>query len=765
AIPNDEPGMSPLAIWCNEAQERYVLAIKSERLETFTAICDRERCPYAVIGEATAEQQLVVGDALLEDMVVDMPMEVLLGKPPKMLRDTHHSTQSHAEPDLAEVEIEEAVRRVLSLPTVAAKSFLITIGDRTVGGLVARDQMVGPWQVPVADVGVTLSDFYGYTGEAMAVGERPPIALSNPAASGRMAIGEALTNLAAARMDLCDVRLSANWMAAADHPGEDAGLFDTVKAVGEELCPALGIAIPVGKDSMSMKTVWNDAGEQRSVTAPLSLIVSAFAPVEDVRFTLTPQLTVAGDTDLILIDLGKGHNRLGGSALTQVYGQSGGTPPDLDSPETLRNFFAAIQSLNRAGRLLAYHDRSDGGLLATLCEMAFASHCGLDIDLDDVNDPIACLFNEELGVVIQVRRADVEKVHQTFSEHGLGRHIHVIGSPASNDTILIQAGGQAVYREQCGVLHRLWGETSYRIQALRDNPECAEQEFGKLGSTRDTGLFARVGFDAEDNVAAPYINRDIRPKVAVLREQGVNGQVEMAASFHRAGFETVDVHMSDVIEGRVDFKDFQGLAAAGGFSYGDVLGAGGGWAKSILFNARAYDVFSAFFNRKDTFGIGVCNGCQMMSQIKSLIPGAEHWPRFERNLSEQFEGRLSLVEITPSPSILFSGMQGSVLPIVVSHGEGRAHFVDNTAEAVVRAGLVTLRYVDHQGHPTESYPENPNGSPFGLTGLCSVDGRFTIMMPHPERTFRSVQLSWHPPEWGEDSPWLRMFRNARVWVD
>ncbi|AOV18489.1 phosphoribosylformylglycinamidine synthase [Acidihalobacter aeolianus] len=766
AVPNDDPDMSPLAIWCNEAQERYVVAVDSERLDAFAALCERERCPYAVIGEATAEQQLVVGDAQLEETVVDLPMEVLLGKPPKMLRDVKRTTVHHAAPSLDGIALDEAVRRVLRMPSVASKSFLITIGDRTVGGLVARDQMVGPWQVPVADVGVTLSDFYGYTGEAMAIGERPPLALLNPAASGRMAIGEALTNLAAAAVPrLGEVRLSANWMAPAGHPGEDAALYDTVRAVGEALCPALGIAIPVGKDSLSMKTVWHEGGEKRAVTAPLSLIVSAFAPVEDVRRTLTPQLcTDVGDTDLVLVDLGKGRDRLGGSALLQAFGQLGHQAPDLDAPQTLSGFFEAVQTLNRDGRLLAYHDRSDGGLLATLCEMAFAGHCGVDVDLGDVREPLACLFAEELGAVLQVRHVDVDEVLMAFEECGLGRHTQVIGTLADDDAVVIRAGNRVLYREERAALQRVWGETSYRMQALRDNPDCAEQEFASLGAADDPGLHAHLGFDPADNVAAPYIARGVRPRVAVLREQGVNGQVEMAASFHRAGFESVDVHMSDIIAGRVDLADFHGLAAGGGFSYGDVLGAGGGWAKSILYNPRARDAFESFFNRSDTFGIGLCNGCQMMSQIKTLIPGAGHWPSFERNASEQFEGRLVMVEVTPSPSILFADMQGSVLPIVVSHGEGRAQFVDNTAEAVLRAGLVTLRYVDRHAQPTERYPENPNGSPLGITGLCSEDGRFTIMMPHPERTFRSVQFSWCPEEWGEDSPWLRLFRNARVWL-
>lgn len=766
AIPNDEPGMSPLAIWCNEAQERYVLAIDSDRLDIFTALCERERCPFSVIGEVTEEQNLVVGDALLDEVVIDMPMEVLLGKPPKMLREVHHERASHLVPDLHAINLKEAAHRVLQLPTVASKNFLITIGDRTVGGLVTRDQMVGPWQIPVSDVGVTLSDFYGYNGEAMALGERPPLALLHPAASGRMAIGEALTNLAAALVPkISDVRLSANWMAAAGHPGEDTALYETVKAVGESLCPALGIAIPVGKDSMSMKSVWQTRGETRAVTAPLSLIVTAFAPVEDVRLTLTPQLkTDAGDTDLLLIDLGKGHDRLGGSALLQVYGQLGHEAPDLDAPETLLGFFEAIQSLNQDGRILAYHDRSDGGLLAVLCEMAFAGHCGLDIDLGDVELPLANLFCEELGAVIQVRHSDVDEILMTLEESGLGHHARVIGTLAEHDAICIHAGGKEIFQEERAVLQRLWGETSYRMQALRDNPDCADQEYSRFGAPDDPGLFTKLGFDPAEDITAPYINRGLRPRVAILREQGVNGQIELAASFHRAGFEAVDVHMSDVIDGRVNLTDFCGLAAGGGFSYGDVLGAGGGWAKSILYNPLARDVFEAFFNRTDTFGIGLCNGCQMMSQLKSLIPGAEHWPRFVRNISEQFEARLSLVEVMPSPSILFTEMQGSVLPIVVAHGEGRAQFIDNTAEAVERAGLVTLRYVDHHGRATEVYPDNPNGSSLGVTGLCSADGRFSIMMPHPERTFRSVQYSWCPTDWGEDAPWLRLFRNARVWV-
>ena len=766
AVPNDEPGMSPLAIWCNEAQERYVVAVDSERLDDFVALCERERCPFAVIGEATAEQQLVVGDGLLEETVVDLPMEVLLGKPPKMLRDVQHAKPARPAPSLDGIKLEEAIDRVLRLPTVASKNFLITIGDRTVGGLIARDQLVGPWQVPVADLGVTLSDFRGHTGEAMAIGERAPLALLEPAASGRMAIAEAITNIAAAPIaSLGEVRLSANWMAAVGHPGEDAALFDTVQAVGEELCPQLGIAIPVGKDSLSMKTVWEEGGETRAVTSPLSLVVTAFAPVSDTRHVMTPQLRKdKGDTDLLLVDLGRGRNRLGGSALLQVYGQLGDEAPDLDAADTLKAFFQAVQGLNADRSLLAYHDRSDGGLLATVCEMAFAGHTGVKLELDVDEDPLAALFNEELGAVLQVRHADVDEVLMVFAEAGLGNHARVIGRLSEDDAISIHAGSRCLYRAERSRLHKTWAETSYRIQSLRDNPACAQQEFDVLGDEGDPGLFARLGFDPEENVAAPYIASGVRPRVAILREQGVNGQIEMAAVFDRAGFEAVDVHMSDIIAGRVDLADFNGMAACGGFSYGDVLGAGGGWAKSIRYNARARDAFQQFFERPDSFGLGVCNGCQMMAQLRDMIPGAAHWPDFVRNESEQFEGRLSLVEVLPSPSLFLHDMQGSVMPVVVSHGEGRAVFSTNTAEAVEQAGLVALRFVDHHGRSTTHYPENPNGSPRGITGLSSTDGRFTVMMPHPERIFRTAQHSWHPEDWGEDGPWLRMFRNARVYV-
>ena len=767
AIPCDDPGMSPMEIWCNEAQERYVLAVDAERLPQFQAICERERCPFAVIGEATEEQQLVLGDGLLDSSPIDLPMEVLLGKPPKMLRDVHHHPFHKPPLRFDGLDVTEAARRVLLLPGVADKTFLITIGDRSVTGLIARDQMVGPWQVPVADVAVTSTDYRGYTGEAMAIGERAPVALLDHRASVRMAVGEALTNLAAARVDdLGRVVLSANWMVPAGHPGEDAGLYDAVEAVGMELCPALGITIPVGKDSMSMKTVWREGGAEHSVTAPLSLVISAFGPVIDVRNTRTPQLRGdLGDTDLILVDLGKGRNRLGASALAQVYRQVGDEAPDLDDPAALRAFFEVIQELNHADRILAYHDRSDGGLFVTLCEMAFAGHCGIDVTLDALGeDPLAALFAEELGAVIQVRHCDTDEVLEALHTAGLGRVSHVIGTLAEEDRITFRHRGRVYLTEERAAWQRVWSETTWRMQSLRDNPECARQEYDRLLDTGDPGLHADLTFSVDEDPAAPYILQGARPRVAILREQGVNGQMEMAAAFDRAGFEAVDVHMSDIIAGRTRLSDFHGLAACGGFSYGDVLGAGEGWAKSILFNSRARDEFSAFFQRGDSFGLGVCNGCQMMSNLRELIPGSDHWPHFVRNLSEQYEARLVMVEVLESPSLFLAGMAGSRMPIVVAHGEGRAEFAtaDGAAEAR-RAGVAALRYVDNHGRPTERYPDNPNGSPGGLTGFCSSDGRFTIMMPHPERVFRASQFSWCPDAWDEDSPWMRLFRNARVW--
>ncbi len=765
-IPNDEQSMSPMEIWCNEAQERYVLAIDVNKLEQFKAICERERAVYAVIGEATDKQELVLEDSLFDNKPINIPMDVLFGKAPKMVRDVHHKTFHKPELSFEGIELADAVERVLRLPTVASKSFLITIGDRTVTGMVTRDQMVGPWQVPVADVAVTCADYEGYAGESMALGERTPIALVNAAASGRMAIGEAITNIAASRIEkLADIRLSANWMAAAGHEGEDALLFDTVKAVGEEMCPELGLAIPVGKDSLSMKSVWEQEGTQREMTAPLSLIITAFGIVKDVRKTLTPQLrTDQGDSDLILIDLGKGSNRMAASAFAQVYSQVGHHAPDIKDTHALKAFFNSIQTLNKDGLLMAYHDRSDGGLLATVCEMAFAGHTGVNIKLDDVgSDVMTALFNEELGAVIQVHHNDTEEILSVLREAGLNKHTHVLGQLNDDDQLNITWGGESVFTESRVKLQQYWSETSYRMQALRDNAECAEQEFSQVADASDTGIPVKLSYDVSEDITAPFINV-LRPSVAVLREQGINGQTEMAAAFDRAGFKSVDVHMTDIIEGRVKLDDFSGLVACGGFSYGDVLGAGGGWAKTILQNSRAKDEFAAFFQRDDVFGLGVCNGCQMFSQLSDLIPDTDHWPRFHRNMSEQFEARLSAVEVLESPSVFLQGMEGSRLPIAVAHGEGRAVFGDQSAEDVLKQNLVSLQYIDHNGKATEKYPLNPNGSPDGVTGLTTTDGRFTIMMPHPERLFRSVQYSWKPEGWGEDGAWLRMFRNARIFV-
>jgi len=765
-LPNADPGLSPMQIWCNEAQERYVLAVADERLEFFRQVCERERCPVALVGEATADEQLILGDGHFDNTPIDLPMALLFGKPPRMLRDVRHRPHHKLELDFAGVDPAEAAQRVLRLPAVAAKTFLISIGDRSVGGLVTRDQMVGPWQVPVADLGVTSADYLGSRGEAMAMGERTPLALIQPAASARMAIGETITNLAAAAIEtLGDIKLSANWMAAAGHPGEDAALFDMVRAVGLELCPKLGLAIPVGKDSLSMKTLWQQGDQNRVMVAPPSLIVSGFAPVEDVRLTLTPQLrTDLGDTDLILIDLGKGANRLGGSALAQVYGQFGGLAPDLEDPQAMKGFFAAIQELNRNGWLLAYHDRSDGGLFVTLCEMAFAGHTGVELTLVEEGDsPLPSLFSEELGAVIQVRHMDTDTVLKVLEDAGLGHHSRVIGRLREDDLIAVTWGHHPVFAMPRAELQQGWAETSYRLQALRDHPDCAREEFERLAVDNDPGLQVRLSFDPAEDIAAPFISTGRRPRMAILREQGVNGQVEMAFAFHQAGFETVDVHMTDILAGRVSLAGFKGLVACGGFSYGDVLGAGEGWAKSILFNSRARDEFAAFFAREDSFALGVCNGCQMLSNLKQLIPGADHWPRFVRNRSEQFEARFSLVEILDSPSILLRGMSGAWLPIPVAHGEGRAEFRDAEHLAAARP-YVFLRFIENNGQMAERYPANPNGSPEGLCGLTSRDGRVSILMPHPERATRTVQHSWHPDDWGEAGPWSRLFRNARVWV-
>jgi len=770
AVHNMEPGMSPMQIWCNEAQERYMLAIAPESRALFTELCERERCLFAVLGEAKTERDLVVNDPEFDNQPVNLSLNMLLGKPPKMTRDVQHQEASSVALDTSSINLKEAAERVLRLPAVASKEFLITIGDRSVTGLVARDQMVGRWQVPVADVAVTTSDFVNYTGEAMCMGERTPVAVLDAAASGRMAVGEALTNVAAASIaKIGDVKLSANWMAACGHDGEDARLYDTVKAVGMELCPELGISIPVGKDSLSMKSVWqvksgqagNEQGaeEKREMVSPLSLIVSAFAPVTDVRKTLTPELQLdKGDTDLILIDLGEGRNRLGGSALTQVYGATGEESADVSSGALLKAFFEAVQKLNQGGLLLAYHDRSDGGLFATLVEMAFAARSGLDVRLDELaEDALATLFNEELGAVIQVRSSDRDAVMAELARTGLAHTAHLVGRPCSGGQIVLQQGEKTLFAADVQDLQQIWSETSSRMQALRDNPDCAAEAFAVIADKADSGLFAELSFDPSEDICAPFINKT-RPQMAVLREQGVNGQIEMAAAFDRAGFDCVDVHMSDVIEGRITLDLFQGLVACGGFSFGDVLGAGRGWANSVMFNDRARDQFDAFFHRDDSFALGVCNGCQMMSGLKSIIPGAQDWPSFGRNRSEQFEARLLQVEVLDSPSIFLSGMAGSKLPLVVAHGEGRAEFT--TAQQQADA-IAALRFLGSDGQPAAAYPHNPNGSPDAQTGFTTADGRFTIMMPHPERLFRTTQYSWAPDAWGEDGPWLRMFRNAR----
>ena len=784
-VPIEEPGMSPREIWCNESQERYVLAVAPESLDVFKAICARERCPFAVLGEATADGHLTVSDRHFGDTPIDMNMQVLLGKPPKMTRDVTRRAV-HVPPfDLTDLDLADACRRVLRLPAVASKEFLITIGDRTVGGLTARDQMVGPWQVPVADVAVTSLDFKSYRGEAFAMGERTPVACLDAPASARLAVGEAVTNLVAADIaDLGRVKLSANWMAAAGQEGEDARLYDAVRAVSD-FCQAARLSIPVGKDSLSMRTAWHEDGTEKEVISPLSLVITAFSSVDDVRRTLTPQLQLdeGVETELLLIDLGEGANRLGGSALAQVYGSVGEQAPDI-TPERLSAFVEAIAALRRDELLLAYHDRSDGGLFATLCEMAFASQCGLSIVLDSVcydaqmNDvdglekhPDALsgrltdrlfsgLFAEELGAVVQIRRADRARVTGPLQAAGLSYHF--LGEPNDKDEIRLWRNARVVFSAPRRELLQTWAETGYRISQLRDDPDCAREAYEGRGQLDDPGLSMKPAFDPAEDVAAPMIARGARPQIAILREQGVNSQAEMAAAFAFSGFDPIDVHMSDLQAGRRSLTDMRGLVVCGGFSYGDVLGAGQGWARSILFNPQLRDAFSAFFERQDTFALGVCNGCQMMAHLAEIIPGAEHWPTFERNRSEQFEARLAQVEVLDSPSILLADMAGSRLPIVISHGEGRAVFRDASQGA--QTSGAALRYIDAHGAPTERYPANPNGSPDGVTGFSTADGRFTIMMPHPERSFRTVQLSWSPRDAGEFSPWARMFRNARRWV-
>ncbi|MES2935560.1 MAG: phosphoribosylformylglycinamidine synthase [Pseudomonadota bacterium] len=787
-IPLEESGMAPKEIWSNESQERYVLAIAPDSLPLFQYLCERERCLFASVGVATEERQLKLIDPALGTEPVDMPMEVLLGKPPKMHRDVAHVSNDFPAVDLTGMDLLEVSQRILRLPTVGDKSFLITIGDRSVGGMTVRDQMVGPWQVPVADCAVTTMSFEGYLGEAMAMGERTPLAVINAAASGRMAVGEAITNIAAAAIDdISDIKLSANWMAACGRPGQDAALFDTVKAVGMELCPALGISIPVGKDSLSMRTTWSDDGKAKSVTSPISLIVSAFAPVQDVRRSLTPQLHKdAGETALIVIDLGRGKNRLGASALTLVMQQLGNETPDVDSADDLKGFFAATQALNQQGQLLAYHDRSDGGLFATLCEMAFAGRSGFSVNLDiltmegehtaDWGDAknwtgqvaerrnemtLRALFNEELGAVIQVRESQKSDVMNLLRAHNLGACSHIIGKLNDRDVIEFTRDAKLIFTQAVADLHRLWSDTSWRIARQRDNPACADAEYDRILDRADPGISPKLTFDPQQDIAAPFIASGARPRVAILREQGVNSQIETAYVMHKSGFTAVDVHMSDLIAGRANLADFSGVIAVGGFSYGDVLGAGEGWAKTILFNAKLAEQFALFFGRSDTFGLGICNGCQMMSNLKSIIPGAQAWPKFTRNKSEQFEARFAMVEVAESPSIFFQGMAGTQTPIAVAHGEG---FADFSQTGAIGDAIVAMRFVDNKGLVTQAYPFNPNGSPQGITAVTTPDGRFSVMMPHAERVFRSVQQSWHPEAWTEASPWIRMFQNARKWV-
>jgi phosphoribosylformylglycinamidine synthase len=767
AVPNAEPGMSPMEIWCNEAQERYVLCVEASALDEFAAIADRERCPFAVIGELDDSGVLVVNDPLFHDDAVNMPIEVLLGKAPRMTRDVRSLAPPRRAFDVGTVDLRDAAYRVLRLPAVADKTFLITIGDRTVGGLISRDQLVGPWQVPVSDVAVTVADHRGYAGEAMAMGERTPVAVIDAPASGRLAVGEAITNILAADIDsLTQVRLSANWMAACGEPGEDAALYETVRAVGKELCPALGIAIPVGKDSLSMKTVWREGDAAKSVVAPVSLIISAFAPVKDVRRTLTPALLMdERPTSVWLIDLGGGRNRLGGSALAQVYGELGDVPPDLDDPQRLLNLTAALSELRAANLLLAYHDRSDGGLFATLLEMAFAGGCGLHVALPAAaGSAPAQLFSEELGVVVQVMAADEPRFAEILAKHGLSQAALYLGAPTSDMRVQMKIG-EVEFDESWVDLRRAWSETSWRMRWLRDDPQCADEEFAAQINANDPGLSVSLSFDPERDIAAPYIARGVRPAVAILREEGVNSNTETAAIFDRAGFTPHDVHMTDLLSGRRSLQEFKGLVACGGFSYGDVLGAGEGWAKSILFHEAVREEFQRFFTRPDTFSLGICNGCQMFAALKSIIPGTEHWPRFVRNRSEQYESRFTLVEILRSPSVVLEGMAGSFLPIAVAHGEGYAEFASPAAaEACAKSGLVGYRYVNHDRSVATKYPRNPNGSPFGIAALTNTDGRVTITMPHPERSSRYVQNSWHPKEVGEHSGWTRLFRNARKFV-
>jgi phosphoribosylformylglycinamidine synthase len=817
AVPLEESGMAPKEIWSNESQERYVLAIGPDSLAMFKALCERERCPFAVVGVATEARQLVVGDVDLAvaavaqggdiDLPVNMPMNVLLGKPPKMHRDVTTVQRTFAPINLTDVTLQQAAIDVLAHPTVASKRFLVTIGDRTVGGMTHRDQMVGPWQVPVADVAVTLADYKGFAGEAMAMGERTPLATVNAPASGRMAVAEAITNLLAAPIELDRVKLSANWMAACGEPGEDVALYETVKAVGLELCPALGISIPVGKDSLSMRTQWQADGEAKKVTSPVSLIITAFATLADVRGTLTPQLNATEDTSLILIDLGHGQNRMGGSILAQTLNQMGDAVPDLDQPQDLVNLVTAVNALRAGGRILAYHDRSDGGLFAAACEMAFAGHVGVALNVDllvlegdgisdsrmDVGDSknwaaqvsgrrneltLKALFSEELGVLLQVHTAERDAVMQLLREHHLSQHSHVVGKTRPADSTITAGIGEVqiwrdaktIFSAKLADLHQVWDATSWQICQQRDNPACADAEHAAAGASADPGLHVYIknrpvaqintAQGATESIASPALMLS-RPKVAVLREQGVNSHVEMAYAFTEAGFEAFDVHMTDLQTGRANLADFKGVVACGGFSYGDTLGAGIGWARSITFNPVLADQFKAFFGRLDTFGLGVCNGCQMFAELADIIPGAAEWPRFTTNQSERFEARLSMVEVLASPSLFFAGMAGNRLPIAVAHGEGFANFkYRGNADKAIAA----MRFTDNAGAATEAYPFNPNGSPAGLTAVTTLDGRFTAMMPHPERVFRNIQMSWTDQDVSGFSPWMQLWHNARKWV-
>jgi len=756
SIPNDELKMTPLEIWCNESQERYVIAIKEESIALFDEICLKERAPYAVLGSATEDRHLLLEDSHFNNKPIDIAMSLLFGSSPKTHKDVKSLPNIENEFNPNNISINDAINRLLKLPTVASKNFLITIADRTVTGLIARDQMIGPWQVPVADCAISLSDFDGYQGEAMSIGEKTPISLINAAAAARMSVGEALTNLLSAYIeDISHINLSANWMCASGHPGEDAKLYEAVKSIGMELCPQLGLTIPVGKDSMSMKSSWRENDKDKSVTAPLSLIISAFSKTPDARLQMTPLLNRGVNSELYLVDLGLGKNRMGGSSLAQVFNQIGNTAPDLDDPVLFAKFFSIMNSLNKKNLVSAFHDRSDGGAFISLVEMAFASQCGLDISVSDL---FTDLFNEELGCIIQVSDNNKMTVLNELAKIGLKEHIKSIAKINSTDEIVIYHEDVKVFQSKRNYLQELWSSTSYQISKLRDNPECAESENLEISKTSN-GLKVSTSFDINEIISTPYLNRSVRPKIAILREQGINGHIEMAAAFSKAGFEATDVHMSQILSGQISLSKFKGLAACGGFSYGDVLGAGRGWANSILLNDRAKDEFSKYFQRHDSFTLGVCNGCQMISNLREIIPGTDDWPSFERNTSEQFEARFTGVKINHSKSILFEGMEGSIMPIAIAHGEGKATFKSNSP-----VNNISMQYVDHSGKPSDTYPHNPNGSHNSAAAICDETGRITIMMPHPERVFRVIQNSWHPGDWEERSPWMRMFENAREWI-